>query len=67
MFGVGPASAGEVEEAWSDKALDPQAVDLDAQSREQLPYNATDDGEWGLKIGSPDVSSLDLSGRLFSG
>ena len=67
MFGVGPASAGEVEEAWSDKALDPQSVDLWAEYREALLFNDTEYGQWGLKIGSPDVSSLDLSGRLFSG
>jgi hypothetical protein len=53
----GPASAGEVEEAWSDKALDPQAVDLWAEYREALLFNDTEYGQWGLKILSPGRSA----------
>jgi hypothetical protein len=53
----GPASPGEVEEAWLDKNLDPQAVDLWAECREALLFNDTEYGQWGLKILSPGRSA----------
>ena len=53
----GPATADEVEEAWLDKTLDPQAAGLWSECREALLFNDTEYGQWGLKILSPGRSA----------
>ncbi len=53
----GPARPNEVEDAWSDRELPSDVVDLWAACREARLFEDVDFGQWGLALLAPSASA----------